>query len=107
MLRFLYEEYKNPVYGTILGKKLFYCTVDNEFKKFYSEDGRLKFKEIYNLYDYDLKDDTCAMFHTKQACLIDPGSIDVRGVDTDIVIVLLCNMEEIENNHLWCGYSVD
>ena len=88
LLSFLYEEYKNPVYGTILGKKLFYCTVDNEFKKFYSEDGALTFQEICNLYGCHLKGDTCLMFHTKHADSIGLGNIALRGVDTDIAIIL-------------------
>ena len=55
LLRFLYKEYEDSVYGAIIGKKVFYFAKDIECKKFYSEEGLLKFKEIYNLYGYHLK----------------------------------------------------
>ena len=44
LLHFLCKDYEDPVYGAILGKKVFYCTIDNDCKKFYSKDGVLKFK---------------------------------------------------------------
>ena len=107
MLRFLYKEYEDPVYGTILGKKVFYCAIDNECRKFYSEDGVLKFEEIYDLYVYHFDGDTRVIFHTKHADLIHPGNIVVRGGDTDITIILPCNVEKLENNHLWYDFGVD
>ena len=99
----MYKEYEDPVYGSILGKKVFYCATDNECKKLYSEDGVLKFEEIYDLYGYHLECDTRVMFHAKHADLIDPGNIVVRGGDTDISITL----EKLENSHLWYDFGVD
>ena len=107
MLRFLYGEYEDPVYGAILGKNVFYCAIDNECKKFYSEDGVLKFEEINDLYGYHHKGDTRIIFHRKHADLIDPGNIVVRGCDTDTVIILSCNVEKLENSHLWYDFGVD
>ena len=47
------------------------------------------------------------MFYTKHADLIDPGNIAVRGCDTDIAITLSCNVEKLENSHLWYDFGVD
>ena len=44
LLRFWYVEYEAPVYGAILGRKVFYCATDNECKKYYSEDGLLMYE---------------------------------------------------------------
>ena len=87
-LRFLYKEYEDPVYGAILGKKVFYCAIGNECKKLYGEDGVVKFKEIYDLYGCYLEGDTNIMFHTKHADVIGPSKTVVRGGDTDIAIML-------------------
>lgn len=46
LLRSLCKEYGDPVYGFMLGKKVFCCTIDNQCKKFYGKDAVLKFKEI-------------------------------------------------------------
>ena len=35
---------------------VFYFSTDIECKKFYSEEVQLKFKEMYDLYGYHLKD---------------------------------------------------
>ena len=47
------------------------------------------------------------MFYIKHADLIDPGNIAVRGCDTDIAITLSCNVEKLENSHLWYDFGVD
>ena len=47
LLCFFYKEHEDPVYGAILSKNVFYCAIDSECKKFYSDDGVLKFEEIY------------------------------------------------------------
>ena len=90
-----------------MGKKVFYCAIDIECNKFYSEDGLLKFEEIYHLYGYHLKSDTRVMFHTKHADLINPGNIIVRGGDTDIATILSRDVEKLENSHLCYGFGVD
>ena len=90
-----------------MDKKVFYCAIDNECRKFYSEDGVLKFEEIYDLYGYDLERDTHVTFHTRHADLIDSGNIVGRGGDSDISIILSCNVEKLENTHLWYDFGVD
>ena len=47
------------------------------------------------------------MFHTKHADLIDPGNIVAREDDTDMAIILSCNVEKLENSHLWYDFEVD
>ena len=34
-LRFLFKEYKDPIYGSIFGEKVFCCSIDNDGEKFY------------------------------------------------------------------------
>lgn len=104
---FVKKKYKDPVYGAILGKKLFYYVIDNEFKKSYSEDEALEFEEIYNFYGYHLGVDTFAIFHTTHVESVDPGKIVVNEGDTDFAITLSCNMEKLENGHLWYKFGVD
>ena len=101
LLRFLNKDYEDPVYGVILGKKVFYCDIDNEYRTFHSENGVLKFEEIYDLYVYHPERDTHIIFYTKHADLIDSGSTVVRGDDTDIAVILSCNVEKLEK--LTCG----
>lgn len=86
---------------------MFYYVIDNEFKKLYSEDGALKFEEIYNFYGYHLGVDTLAIFHTTHVESVDPGNIVVNEGDTDFAITLSCNMEKLENGHLWYKFGVD
>ena len=45
LLRFLCKEYRDRASDAFLGKKVFYCAIDNACKKFYSEDGVLKFEK--------------------------------------------------------------
>ena len=90
-----------------MGKKIFYCAIINECKKFYSEDGVLKFEEIYDLYGYHLEGDTRVMFHTKHADLIDPGNIIIRGGDTDVAVILSFNVVKLEDSYLWHDFQVD
>ena len=33
-LRFLIKEYKDKIYSHIIGEKIFYCSIDNECKRF-------------------------------------------------------------------------
>ena len=47
------------------------------------------------------------MFYTKHADLIDPCNIAVHRCDTDIAIILSCNVEKLENSHLWYDFGVD
>ena len=46
------------------------------------------------------------MFPAKHTSLIDPSNIVIGG-DTDIVIIFLCNAENLENNHLRYNFGVD
>ena len=46
------------------------------------------------------------MLPAKHTSLIDPSNIVIGG-DIDIVIIFLCNTENLENNHLWYNFGVD
>ena len=47
------------------------------------------------------------MFNTKHVDSMNPGNIAVREGDTDIVIILSCNVEKLENSHLWYNFGVE
>ena len=43
----------------------------------------------------------------KHGDLIDPCNMVVRGKGGDIAIILSCNVEKLENSHLWYDFEVD
>ena len=98
---------EDPVCGGILGKKVFCCVIDSQCKKFDSKDEILQFEKIYNLFDYHLEGDKCVVFFAKHADLIDPDNITVREGNANISIILSCNVEMLENSHIWYGFGVD
>ena len=59
LLRFLFKGYEDPIYGPIIGDKVFYSAIDNACKRFYTIDGTLRFEEVHELYGNHLEGDTC------------------------------------------------
>ena len=43
----------------------------------------------------------------KHTDLIEPGNIVVGWCDTDIAIILSCNVERLQNTRLWYDFGVD
>ena len=43
----------------------------------------------------------------KHTDLIEPGNIVVGWCDTDIAIILSCNVEKLQNTRLWYDSGVD
>ena len=89
--RFLFKEYEDPVYSAIVGHKLFYCSVENECKNFYCQDGLCKFETVPEFFGDHLEGDTRVMFHVKHVDKTKPGNIAVRAKDTDISVILTTN----------------
>ena len=90
---FLMKEYENIEYASVVGEKEFYCSIDNEYTRFYCVEGSLQFETILELFGDHLEGDTRAMFHAKHADIKGAGNIMVRGKDTDIFIILLANIQ--------------
>ena len=107
LLRFLYHEFENQEFESLIGDKVLYCSVDNECKRFTSLDGQVKVEEVPELYGEHLEADTRVMFHAKHADSHDPGNLIIRGTDTDICVVLLSNAHKLQMSHLWYDTGLD
>ena len=79
LLKFLKSEYQDPIYARILGEKIFYCSIDNECKRYSVVDGVVKVDDIPELYGNHLEADTRVAFHALHADKTDGGNIVVRG----------------------------
>ena len=98
-LRFLFEEYEDPIYGQINGEKNSYCSIDNECKKF-CKNHMFQFEEVHELHGNHLEVNFCIKFHVNHAYKNGNGNIIVRVTDTDITIILTCNANLLTNIHL-------
>ena len=100
LLEFLFKEFENQCYETLIRNKVFYCAVNNECKKYFSVDGILKVESVAELYGDHLEADTRVMLHARHADMNDLGNIIVRANDTYIFVVLLANVSVLRLNHL-------
>ena len=83
-LRFLFKQYEHPIYGPIIGKKVFYCSIDNECKKFTLSQLKLKmsqFEEVHESYGNHFKANIPVTFHANHADNNGNGNITVREND--------------------------
>ena len=95
------KEYENIEYASVIVEKEFYCSIDNKCTKFYLVEGSLKFETIPELFGDHLEDDTRVMFHAKHADTKGLADIIIRGNDTDILIILLANVQKLSQSYLW------
>ena len=95
------KEYENIEYASVIVEKEFYCSIDNKCTKFYLVEGSLKFETIPELFGDHLEDDTRVMFHAKHADTKGLANIIIRGNDTDILIILLANVQKLSQSYLW------
>ena len=107
LLRFLFREFEDQIYAPVIGKKLLYVSCDNECKKLFCVDDVLKTEFEPELYGSHEDGDTRVMFHAMHVDRNNPGSISVRGNDTDILIILLTSSHLLENSHLWFDTGFD
>ena len=84
ILRFLFSEYEDQIYAPILGGKVFYCSVDNQCKRFWVSDCLLKFELVDELFGSHSEADTRVIMHAKHADDEFGGNIVIRANDTDI-----------------------
>ena len=92
---------------SVIGEKVFYCCIDSKCTKFYCVEGSLKFETIPELFGDHLEGNIRIMFYAKYADTKGPGSIIIRGNDTDIFIILLENIQKLSQSHLWFDTRLD
>ena len=68
--------------------------------------GTLKIEEVSDLYGNHLEADTRVCFHAMHADQDNETDIVVRGNDTDILVILLTNVDKFKNN-LWLDTGLD
>ena len=79
ILGFHFKEYEDPIYGPIIGEKVFYC-----YKTMF------QFEEVHELYGNHLEDYTRVMFHVNHADKNGNGNtINTNG--NTIAVILTCN----------------
>ena len=57
------KEYKDEIYSHIIGEKFFYCSIDNEYTRFYNQNVNYKVELVPELFGSHLEGDTriCCM----------------------------------------------
>ena len=108
LLRFFFEEIEHPEYAPTIGEKVLYRAINNECKKLYCRNGILKNERLTELYENHLEGDTRVVFHAKNSDTINPGNIVVRANDSDIAVVLICNIHHMDSD-VWydSGHNYD
>ena len=107
-LRFFFEEIRKDEYAHIIGSKVLYCSVDNECVRLHcDQDGTLIVEEIHELYGAHEEADTRVAFHTGHIDQLNPGNTIIRCNDTDILIIMLANIEKFSQTHLWLDMGLD
>ena len=68
----------------------------------------LKIEQLLELYVNHLEGDRRVLFHANNADTTDPGNIVVLENDSDIAVVLICNIHHI-NSDIWydSGHNYD
>ena len=97
LLRFFFEQIEHTEYAPVIGEKVLYCAINNECKKLYCRNGILKNERTPKLYGNHLEGDTGVVFHAKNADTIAPGIIVVRANDSDIAVILICNIHRMDS----------
>ena len=80
----------------LLVKHFFYCSIDNEGKRFYNQTDNSKVELVPELFGSHLEGDTRFMLHALYADKDNRGNIVVRANDTDVVY----NVKFIENTNM-------
>ena len=64
----------------------------------YCRNGILKNERVPELYGNQLEDDTSVVFRAKNADTIDAGNIVVWEDDSNIAVILICNIHHIDSD---------
>ena len=101
------KEYKDEIYSHIIGEKFFYCSIDNEYTRFYNQNVNYKVELVPELFGSHLEGDTRVMLHALHADRDSRGNIVVRANDTDVAVILVYNVKFIENSNMWYDFGID
>ena len=115
-LRFFYEEIQTSECANIFDRKVFYCSVDNEFICLQcDEEGVLQVEDVHDLYGTHGEINTFVAFHAVHFEQLDPGSTVIRCNDTDVIrcndtdilIIMLLNIQILSQSHVWLDMGLD
>lgn len=98
LVRFLAEHWADPSLAEIYGNKKVYLTVDKQCFRFYSVNNTVFKQELLSLQCSHEEADTRIAFHIAS---LEPGSnVLVEANDTDVLVILLGNMEKFASKDL-------
>ena len=106
-LHFFYEEIQKNEYANIFDHKVFYCFVDNECICLQCDEGVLQVEDVHDLYGAHDEADTCVAFHAVHVEQLNPGNTAIRCDDTDILIIMLLNIQKFSQTHAWLDMGLD
>ena len=101
------KEHEDEIYSHIIGEKCFYCSIDNECKRFYNQNDNCKVELVPELFGSHLEGDTRVMLHALHADRDNRENIAVRANDTDVAVILVYNVKFIENSNMWYDFGID
>ena len=81
-------------------KKNFYCSIDNECKKFDNQNDNFKVQLVREPFGGHLEGDACVTLHTLHADRDNRGNIVVRVNGTNIAVVLVYNAKFNERSNM-------
>ena len=67
----------------------------------------LQVEDVHDLYGAHDEADTRVAFHVVHVEQLDPDNIVVRCNDTDILIIILSNIQEFSQSHVWLDMGLD
>ena len=106
-LNFLSEEIKKDEYAGILENKVLYCSVDNACVKLQCVNGVMQVEEVHELFGDHDEADTRVGFHALHVDRENQGNTVIRCNDTDVLIIMLCNIHKFSNNEIWLDLGTD
>ena len=105
---FFYHEIQKNEYANIFDHKVFYCSVDNECICLQCDEYRmLPVEDIYDLYGAHYEANTHIAFHAVQVEQLNQGNIAIRYNGTDILIIMLSNIQKFSQSHVWLDMGLD
>ena len=75
-------------------KKFFIALLIINVFVYSDEEGMLQVEDVHDSYGTHNEPDTCVAFHAVYAEQLNPGNIVVRCNDTDILIIILPNIQK-------------
>ena len=64
-------------------------------------------EDVHDLYGARDEADTCVAFHAVHVEQLNPGNIVIRCNDTDILIIMLSNIQKFSQSYVWLDKGLD